>query len=422
MKILIHSLYFHPDQTGICKYSGEMAQWLAARGHQVEVVTGFPHYPQWKLAASYSRTSFVTEQWDGVVVHRVPHYIPNGGKVSALQRMLIDGTFFLASLAKWVVLFARPKPFDVVISVCPPMFTGLPALLSGLFRGVPWVYHVQDFQVDAALRLKMLNIGVLGKVLYALENLLIRRATRVSSITEAMCRRVVAKGAAPSSTWLLPNWADVRGLLPGPTDNPLRRELSLAADTVLAVYSGAMGAKQGLDLVIDAAARLLPDRRFHFLMAGAGPEWLRLKTTAEASALTNITFLPVQPLERLGDLLRAADVHLVIQKAEAADLVMPSKLTNILAVGRPAIATAGEGTALWDALEGAKTGCVVPPDDLEALVAALRLLADNPQTRAVMGENARRYAEANLDQDAILLRFERQIEQLVKTRKGVDKE
>lgn len=413
MKILIHSLYFHPDQTGICKYSGEMAQWLAARGHQVDVVTGFPHYPQWKLAAPHTRTRFLTEQWGSVSIHRVPHYIPDGGKVSALQRMLIDGTFFLSSLATWMALFARRDRFDAVISVCPPMFTGIPALLSGWFRRVPWIYHVQDFQVDAALRLKMLNIGVLGKLLYALENLLIRRATRVSSITEAMCRRAIAKGADPDRTWLLPNWADVRGLLPGPADNAFRRSLGLPPDSFLAVYAGAMGAKQGLDLVIEAADRLREDARFRFLMVGAGPEWQRLKDAAEQRGLHSIAFLPVQPLDALGDLLRAADVHLVIQKAEAADLVMPSKLTNILAVGRPAIATAGEGTALWDVLEGANTGCVVPPDDLDALVGALRKLGRDPDLRARMGENARRHAEANLDQDAILLRFEQQLQVLI---------
>jgi colanic acid biosynthesis glycosyl transferase WcaI len=422
MKILIHSLYFHPDQTGICKYSGEMAQWLAARGHRVEVVTGFPHYPQWKLAAPHRRTRFLTEQWSEVTVHRVPHYIPNGGKVSALQRMLIDGTFFLGSLVKWIALFSRRDRFDVVISVCPPMFTGIPALLSGWLRRVPWIYHVQDFQVDAALRLKMLNIGVLGKLLYALENFLMRRAGRVSSITDAMCRRAIAKGADAERTWLLPNWADVRGITPGPADNAFRRSLDLPPDSFLAIYAGAMGAKQGLDLVIEAADRLRGDLRFRFLMVGAGPEWQRLKDSAEQRGLHSILFLPVQPLEVLGDLLRAADVHLVIQKAEAADLVMPSKLTNILAVGRPAIATASEGTALSDVLEGAGTGCVVSPDDVNALVAALQKLGIDPDHRARMGENARRYAEANLDQDAILLRFEQQLIGLVREYKGALKE
>lgn len=413
MKILIHSLYFHPDQTGICKYSGEMAQWLAERGHQVEVVTGFPHYPQWTLAAPHQRTRFLTEQWGKVTIHRVPHYIPGGGKVSAMQRMLIDGTFLMGSLATWFRLFAKRDHADVVISVCPPMFTGIPALLSGWLRRVPWVYHVQDFQVDAALRLKMLNIGVLGKVLYALENLLIRKATRVSSITEAMCRRAIAKGAHPDRTWLLPNWADVRGLLPGPTDNAFRRALNLPPDSFLAVYAGAMGAKQGLDLVIDAAIRLRDDPRFQFLMVGAGPEWKRLKDRADREGLTSITFLPVQPLEQLGDLLRAADVHLVIQKAEAADLVMPSKLTNILSVGRPAIATAGEGTALWDVLEGASAGMVVPPDDLERLVTAMRRLTDAPELRAAMGLAARGYAERFLDADVILAAFESDLESVI---------
>ena len=413
MKILIHSLYFHPDKTGIAKYSGEMAQWFKARGHVVEVVTGFPHYPEWRLSPDYPRTRFLTEDWDGVTIHRVPHYVPTQGRVTALQRITLDATFFLSSLWKWFGLFRGAHGFDAVIAVCPPMFTGIPPLYSAWFRKVPWVYHIQDFQVDAALRLKILKIGIFGKLLYRLENFLVRAATRVASITPSMCRRAAAKGADESRLLFLPNWADVRGLKPTDRDNSFRRDHAPGEADMLVLYAGAMGAKQGLELIIDVARGLRNDPRFHFLIVSAGPEFQRLQSLARSANLSNITFLPLQPLERLGDMLAAADVHLVIQKADAADLVMPSKLTNILAIGRPAVATAEAGTALWDVVVGNDAGVAVPPEDAAALQAALIRLAEHPDDRQRMGANARRYAEMNLDQDAILSRFEGQLIEMV---------
>jgi colanic acid biosynthesis glycosyl transferase WcaI len=417
MKILIHSLYFHPDKTGIAKYSGEMAQWFKARGHHVEVVTGFPHYPEWRLSPEYVRTSFLTEDWNGVLVHRVPHYIPNKGRVTAIQRIRLDTTFFFSSLWKWLGMFRGRHGFDTVIAVCPPVFTGIPALYSAWFRKVPWVCHIQDFQVDAALRLKILKIGVLGKLLYRLENFLVSSATRVASITPAMCRRAVAKGAHESRMLFLPNWADLRGLRPARRDNSFRQSIALGQSDMLVLYAGAMGAKQGLELIVEVAQGLRDDGRFHFLIVSAGPEFERLQMLARAAQLANISFLPLQPLEKLGEMLAAADVHLVIQKADAADLMMPSKLTNIMAIGRPAIATAESGTALWDVLEGNDAGVIVPPENAQALQRALIRMAEDPDARSRMGANARRYAEENLDKDAILQRFEAQLNDMVKAHK-----
>jgi colanic acid biosynthesis glycosyl transferase WcaI len=414
MKILIHSLYFHPDKTGVAKYSGEMAQWFRARGHTVEVVTGFPHYPEWRLSAAYPRTRFLTEDWDGVTVHRVPHYVPTQGRVTALQRILLDVTFFLGSLWKWRTLFRGRNRFDAVIAVCPTMFSGIPPLFSAWLCKVPWVYHIQDFQVDAALRLKMLKLGLLGSLLYRLENYLVRSASRVASITPAMCRRAIAKGADESRLLFLPNWADVHGLKPAGRDNPFRASVPMGQADMLVLYAGAMGAKQGLEMIIDVARGLSSDPRFHFLIVSAGPEFERLQALARDAGLANIGFLPLQPRERLGDMLAAADVHLVIQKADAADLVMPSKLTNILAIGRPAVATADPGTALWDVLVGHDAGVAVPPESPQALQAALIRLAEDPEACRRMGGNARRYAEKHLDQEAILARFEQELIDMIK--------
>lgn len=411
MRIQIYSGNFFPEKTGIGKYTGEMAAWLAERGHDVHVITGFPYYPEWKLAAEYPRTRYLIERKNGVTIHRVPHYIPQDGKVTSFRRILVDLTIFAASSINWlgILVANRDKRPDVVIAVCPPLFSGIWPWLVGKLRRIPWVYHVQDFQVDAAVNLGMIKSDVLGQLLYRVENHLIRSATRVSSITAAMCRRAIAKGAAPDRIFELPNWCDLRGIYPQLQDTAFRRGLGLPKDAMLVMYAGAMGRKQGLGLVLEAASLLRNDARFHFLMIGSGSEAEQLKKDAESATLRNISFLPLQPIEKINEVLGSANIHLVIQKASAADLVMPSKLTNILAAGRPVIATAEPGTALWEVIAVSQAGIVTPPEDAAALAHALRKLAAAPELRELLSRNARHYAEKHLAKDTILGRLEREI-------------
>lgn len=415
MKILMVSLYFYPDRTGVPKYSGEMAQWLARRGHEVTVVAGVPHYPDWKRVPGQSALAFTTEQWEGVTVHRVPHYVPNDGRISTLRRMMIDASFLMTSSGKWLRITLKKQAFDVAIAVCPPLFSGLLSYVNQVVRGVPWVFHVQDFQVDAAVRLNLLGRGRIGKLLYLMEGYLLGEASQVASITPAMCKRAVEKGAADDSVYLLPNWGDVEGIRPGRRDNGFRKALPASPGDTVVMYAGAMGAKQGLELVLDVAQSVADRGDIRFVMVGGGPEWARLCEQAGERGIQNMQFIPLQPVEALNDMLAAADVHLVVQKSEAADIVMPSKLANIFAAGRPAIATADEGTALHQAMVDSGGGLVIKPENAAALRSAILRLADDPKARQSMGKAARAYAEQELDQDLILERFEQELQRVADT-------
>ncbi len=407
MKIRIYTGNFYPEKTGIGKYTGELAAWLVKHGHAVTVVTGFPYYPEWKLSG-YSRTRFLKEQWQGVEIQRVPHYIPRDGKVSSLKRMLVDLTIFCSSGAIFLKqFFFRQERADITICICPPLFSGIWGALGRLFFGTPWIYHIQDFQVDAALKLNMLRGRFLATLLLGIERKLIQSADHASSITPSMCKRLVAKGADPSKVLHLPNWSDLNNIQPIDKATPFRASLGINEPGLLVMYAGAMGNKQGLPLVLDAAERLLDDLRFHFVMVGTGSDAEALQDAARARNLRNMTFMPLQPIERLNEMLGSADIHLVIQKSDAADLVMPSKLTNILAAGRPTIATADKGTELWDVIVGASTGIAIPPEDLEAFIEALHAMAASAENRIYYGVRAREFAEHNLGQDAILGRFEK---------------
>jgi colanic acid biosynthesis glycosyl transferase WcaI len=404
MKLLIHDINYTPEPTGIGKYTGEMGSWLAARGHEVHVITAPPHYPEWRLGAAYRGKGWHTEEMDGARVHRAPLYVPDIKKLDAKRRILLETSFTLSSLRWWLPVFLSRERFDAVIAVCPPLQDGLPPYLYGLLRGVPWVFHIQDLQVDAALRLGILHKGVLSGVLYRVENFLLRHATCVSAITEPMRERASTKGAA--RTLLFPNWADTEFIRPLPCCNPVRAKLGASENDILVLYSGNMGEKQGLELVLEAAARLRCHANVKFALVGAGAARGRLEALASERGLGNVRFFDLFAWEDVPRLLAAGDIHLVVQRREAADLVMPSKLANILAAGRPSIATAESGTALEQVLSEHCAGLVTPPGDIEAFVIALQDLIGNSAKRHTMGRNARAYAEACLDKDAILSRFE----------------
>jgi colanic acid biosynthesis glycosyl transferase WcaI len=175
----------------------------------------------------------------------------------------------------------------------------------------------------------------------------------------------------------------------------------LPADAVVALYSGNMGEKQGVETLAEVA-KDLAGSPVHMVLAGAGAAQPRLE--AATSRLAQVHWLPLQPAERLADLLNAADIHLLPQRADAADLVMPSKLAFMLASGRPVVAGAAPGTAIARAIEGC--GRIVPPGDGFAMATAIRALAGDARARRELGAAARARAVADWDREAILARFE----------------
>ena len=168
-----------------------------------------------------------------------------------------------------------------------------------------------------------------------------------------------------------------------------------------------------MELVLDVAARLRGRTSIKFAMVGGGAAWQKLQRAADQRKLANLRFFPVQSLERLPLMLAAGDIHLIVQRREAADLVMPSKLTNILAAGRPSIATVDPDTAVYDVLQGHDCGLTPPPESATELATSIAALAEDAGLRKRLGQNARRYAELYLQKDQILSAFEDELQSLV---------
>jgi len=409
MKILITGINFAPELTGIGKYSGEMAQWLAAKGHQVKIVTAPPYYPEWKVSKGYSAWQYSHELSEGVSVWRCPLWVPP--KPSGLKRLLHLLSFALSSAPVMLAqIFWRP---DVVIAIEPPLFCAPVAWVVAKLSGAKSWLHIQDFELDAAFNLGLLNGDMTKKSALYFECCLLSKFDTVSTISQKMLAQLAAKGVDVQHCVLLPNWVDLSSFnLEGKTVD-FRTQLGIPSDVVVAMYSGNMGKKQGLEILGEVAricqspARVeqgdafpTPNIRFVFCGSGAGKEDLVLS----CSHLDNVHFLDLQPLEHLPSLLQMADIHLLPQRAEVEDLVMPSKLTGILASGRPVVASARAGTELATVVE--QCGVFVEPGDSNAFAAAVQNLAANALMRKNLGDAGKQFSEHHFDKEKILSDFE----------------
>jgi colanic acid biosynthesis glycosyl transferase WcaI len=406
LRLLFLGLNYTPELTGIGKYSGEMMEWLAARGHEVRVVTAPPYYPAWKVSEGYSWWRYRRETSPaGAEIYRCPLWVP--AKPGGLSRVVHLSSFAISSLPV-MLTHASWRP-DVVLTV-EPAFTCAPvALAAALLAASPAWLHVQDFEVDAAFDLGLLPAGgTIQRFALACERLAMRCCARVSTISPRMVERLSQKGIEAGRAVLFPNWVDIDAIHPMDGRNLIREELGIGRDQIVLLYSGNMGVKQGLEILPQVASKLRGQKKLHFVFCGDGA--YRRQLEQAVAGIANVSFLPLQPVERLNALLNAADIHLLPQRAGAADLVMPSKLTGMLASGRPVIATAAAGTQIARAVEG--RGIVVAPGDVEAFANAAAALAEDSGLCASMGRAARAFAEQELAREPVLLRFESAMESL----------
>ena len=404
-RILFIGLNYAPEQIGIGPYTAGLAEALVARGHEVEAIVGQPYYPDWKLFSGYRR------RWEksvenGVSVTRCPHYIPANPTGS---RRVAHHATFASSAYPAARRVRREKRPDLVFTVAPSMVAAPVALRMARRAGVPLWLHVQDFEVGAALATGLIDRDSRTAVAAArFEDRMLHAADLVSTISHPMCQLLERKGVAADRILELRNWANHAEAMDTADPGHFRKEWGLGDKTV-ALYSGNIANKQGLDVVIAAARRMADREDIAFVICGEGPN--RKKLEALASDLPNVIFRDLQPESRIGDLLKLADIHLLPQLLDAADLVLPSKLGNMLASGRPVVATVRPGTGI--ARELVDCGIVVAPEVPEAMVAAIEALVAHPDYCATMGAAATRRAAQAWSRTSVVDRFEEGLDRLL---------
>lgn len=400
-RLLLITGNYSPEPTGIGKYNGEMIQWLTDKGYACTVITTYPYYPHWKIQPPYEQQGrWYRKEVNGLLtVYRCPQYIP--AAPSGMKRIWMDATFFIAAFFRLLTLLFTTK-FDVVMVVVPPFHLGFLGLLYKWIRGARLLYHIQDMQIEAARDLQMIRSKWLINTLFRMERFILRRADLVSSISEGMMRKIAAKSGR--DIFFFPNWVAVRHFFPIHGKQALKADFGFNTQDKVILYSGAIGEKQGLESILEIAGAMQTDTRLKFLICGAGPYKTTLENKAQAMALQNVIFYPTQPSSHFNRFLNMADIHLVIQKANAADLVMPSKLTTILAVEGLALITANEGTSLYDLVRAHEIGIVVEAENQQALYEGLgrAINEDSGHITSRAGDYARNF----LAIDSIMTSFE----------------
>ncbi|WP_126979458.1 WcaI family glycosyltransferase [Frigidibacter oleivorans] len=413
MKLMVLGINFAPEIISTGLYTTGLAEGMQTRGHDVCVITAHPYYPAWKRFEGYPAFAYRRATLPGGVrVTHCPHYVP--ARPTGARRIVHHLSFALTALpvAVWRALRERP---DAVIVAAPALVPAPVALLCARLVGAKAWLHIQDLEVEAAFATGLLKQGSrAGRAALWFERRMLRSFDMVSSISAPMMQRLRDKGVPAGRMYELRNWADLAAVTVEPAEPPLKAELGIGTSHV-ALYSGNIANKQGIEIIAAAARRLQHRDDLTFVIIGDGPFLPDLKRLSEG--LANIRFLPLQPRARFSEALGMATVHLLPQMAGAADLVLPSKLTNMLASGRPVVATVDTGTALADEVEGC--GAITPPGDEAAFAAAIEALIDDPARRAALGAEARARALDRWDGQRILDRFAQRLSALCMASKDV---
>jgi len=406
-RILLIGYNFSPEPTGIGKYSGEMMEWLANAGYDCSVITTYPYYPYWKVQEPYYKNRFwylketsAKESGGKITVYRCPMYVPK--QPTGLKRILLDFSFMGTAFLKLTTLMFHKK-YEVVITVVPSFQFGLLGYFYKVFRKAKTVYHIQDMQIEAAQDLNMIKSKRMIDLLYKVERFIFNKTDIVSSISESMVAKIQEK--AHKKVVLFPNWTDTHFFSPLTNKEQLKLNFGFLPTDKIVLYSGAIGEKQGLEAIILAAETFKEEVNIKFLICGSGPYKEKLQHLAASKYLNNVIFFPLQPIEKFNQFLNMADVHLVIQKAKASDLVMPSKLTTILSVGGLALITANEDSGLYALVNKYKMGILVNAEEQVALNKGIEEALTSSEREKIM-ENARLYAEGYLEVNNIMRTFE----------------
>jgi colanic acid biosynthesis glycosyl transferase WcaI len=405
-RVLLISHNFSPEPIGIGKYNGEMMDWLAKHGYDCTVITTFPYYPFWKVQAPYNNHWYKKEivrypdRDTSIKIYRCPSYIPSDP--TGKQRAVQDFSYWVAKFFVVFKLIITRKKFDLIINIAPPFHLAYLGLMLRVFNGGKLLYHIQDMQIEAARDLKMFYHKKVLAGLFKIERRILISADYVSSISVGMIDKIQSK--INKDVVFFPNWVDTDFFAPLPNRHLLKTKWGYQADDIIYLYSGAVGVKQGLEGILKAADKLRVYPHIKFVIAASGPYKDELAKQAKEKDLTNIAFMPLQEKEVFNEFLNMADVHLVMQKATAGDLVMPSKLATILAVGGASIITSSPGTSLYKMVNEFDLGYIVEPGNADLLVEKMLEVKDDPNLDGKRIK-ARNYAIKFLNIDNVMNKF-----------------
>lgn len=363
--IIVYGMNYSPEFAGVGKYTSEISNYMSSIGSNVTVLTAPPHYPGWKVQSGFHNV-YSSETKASIKIIRAPVFLKR--EMAGIWRLIAPLSFaiFSAPIIFWLIIKLKP---DFVLCIQPTLFCAPIAQIASKFTGSRIYLHVQDLEVDAAFAMGHLRSkNWLQRIAYAFERRTLGRFDKLITISSRMSERLVRKGIKPENVSIVRNWVDLSHIYPLDQVSAYRSELGYLDDDFLVLYSGNIGVKQGLHVLLKAAENLKRDGRIKFIVAGEGP--LKDELERVYGGNTSVRFLSFQPYSRLNEFLNMADLHVLPQDKGAADLVLPSKLGGMLATGKPVLVTADPKTELAEFLHNA--ALISPPGDHNKLAAEIK--------------------------------------------------
>jgi colanic acid biosynthesis glycosyl transferase WcaI len=410
MKILVVSLYYEPDR---CQSNGPiiraMCEDWAEAGHEVTVLTSFPHYNCDEVWPEYRGRLFQRDRVGGVNVIRSYIFVPS--KRSGWQRILNYLSFNISST--FAGLFAGKQ--DVVFAMSPPLTIGLTAYVLGLLKRIPYCYNLQDIWPEVAVKLGMLRGRKLIAFFEAMEKFIYRHSRRIFAISDEFKANLIAKGVAADNIEVIPNFTDTDFIKPMEKVNAFSLANGLA-DKFNVLYAGNVGLSQGLEVILDAAEQLKDHSEIVFTIVGEGSSRDELIAESNRRGLQNVKLLPFQPESDVPMIYAAADIALIPLRHGITENSVPCKTYSIMAAAKPYIAGVDAGSTVWKLTDQVGCGVCVEPENGRALAEAVLKLQADADARNRMGVKGRQFVERNFAREAITDRYRVALENLVEKR------
>jgi glycosyltransferase involved in cell wall biosynthesis len=391
LRILIFGINYAPELAGIAPYTTGLAEHFAGQGHQVEVITGLPHYPEWR------RRSVSIDRISNPKVRRYRHFVPRRPTVAG--RALYEATWLLTAAHS-----IGDSHADVAIGVIPSLSGGILAWLAQRRFRIPFGLIFQDIMSAAAQQSGYVGGAALVKPARLLEGFLAHRADAVAIVAEGFRDHLAGLGVRDDRIFRVRNWT--RTATRAESKDQCRQRLGWSSTDFICLHAGNMGIKQGLDTLL-ATAQLLATERVRVVLAGSGNDRGRLEREARKRNLHNVSFIDLQAESLYESMLKSADVLILNQRASIEGMALPSKLTSYFASGRPVLAAVSAGSETAREMRAAGGGMVVPPGAPHHLAKAVLELRDDPARARDFGEKGLAYSSQHLGQRAAFPEFDR---------------
>jgi colanic acid biosynthesis glycosyl transferase WcaI len=400
MRILLPIIQFPPDVNSTGLLMAQLCEGLAACGHEISVITSFPHYENFRIWDEYKGKLIERSKYQDVDVTRL--YVYAAGKKSMVNRLLSYLTF--NALAGITGGFSRRR-WDVILCPNGSFFTGVTAWLVGKLKGAPFIYNVQDLYPDVPIRAGQLRNPSAIVALKGIERFMYRKAAHVTVISPLMRDTLISRGVSAEKISVIPNFVDTDFIRPLPKTNNFGQQQGLA-DKFVVTHAGNLGYVYDLDTLLDAAHLLSSQKDILFLIVGSGVAKPALEKKAHELKLKNVRFMPFQPHEALPWLRASSDVQVSLYKNDAAKDSFPSKVYEIMASGRPLLASPDGDSALAKVVKAVGCGLCVNPGNGGHLAEAILQLYRDPSLREMMGKRGREYAEAYYSKNTAVRRYD----------------